>query len=146
MYILDASVYVADARPQEPHHAEAHALLAWVVTEGQDVYLPVIALAEVAAAISRGTGQPALAMRWIAAIQRIPGIQLNPIDETLARLAADLAAHYRIRGCDAVYVALARQRKATLVTLDRQQRDRVPPDVTARTPAEELALIKGGQG
>ena len=53
--------------------------------------------------------------------------------------AAELAAQQQIRGCDAVYVALARQRGAVLITLDRQQRDRVPPDVVARTPAQELA-------
>jgi len=38
-------------------------------------------------------------------------------------------------------VALAQQRDAALITLDRQQRERLPPDVVARTPAEELAGV-----
>ena len=141
MYVIDASVHVADARPQEPHHAEAQALLAQVAAERQVVCLPVIVLAEVAAAISRGTGRPALARRLTAALRRVPHFQFVPVDDALGQLAADLAAQHQIRGCDAIYVALAQQRGATLITLDRQQRERVPPGVMARTPAEELVAI-----
>jgi predicted nucleic acid-binding protein len=52
-----------------------------------------------------------------------------------------MAADHQIRGSDAVYVALAQQKRATLITLDRQQQERVPPTITARTPAEELTGI-----
>lgn len=141
MYVIDASVYVADARPQEPHHAEARALLAQIATESRVVYLPVIVLAEVASAISRGTGRPTLARRWTATLRRVPHFQFVPVDDALGRLAAELAAQQQLRGCDAVYVALAQQRDAALITLDRQQRERVPPDVVARMPAEELAEV-----
>jgi predicted nucleic acid-binding protein len=141
MYVIDASVHVADARPQEPHHAEAQALLAQVAAQGWIVCLPVIILAEVAAAISRGTGRPVLARRLTAALRRVPHFQFVPVDDALGQLAADLAAQHQIRGCDAIYVALAQQRGATLITLDRQQRERVPPGVVAHTPAEELVTI-----
>ena len=141
MYVIDASVHVADAWPQEPHHAEARTLLAHIAIQGKTVYLPAIVLAEIAAAISRGTGRAALAQRLTAALQRVPHFQFIPVDDMLGRLAAGLAAQHRLRGCDAVYVALAQQRTATLITLDRQQQMRVPSDVTARTPAEELARI-----
>ena len=40
MYVLDASVHVADARPQEPHHADARALLARMAAENRQVLLP----------------------------------------------------------------------------------------------------------
>ena len=141
MYVIDASVHVADARPQELHHAKARELLARIAAEGQVVYLPMIVLAEVAAAISRGTGRPSLARRLTAALLRVPHFQFVPVDDALGRLAAQMAADHQIRGSDAVYVALAQQKGATLITLDRQQRERVPPTITARTPAEELAGI-----
>lgn len=141
MYVIDASVHVADARPQEPHHAQARELLARIAAESQVVYLPVIVLAEVAAAISRGTGQPILAQRLTAALLRVPHFRFIPVDDALGHTAAQLAAVHQIYGCDAVYVALAQQKEATLITLDRQQRERVPPGITARTPAEELARI-----
>jgi len=141
MYVIDASVHVADIRPREPHHAEARAFLKRVAAERWPVYLPIIVLPEVAAAISRGTGEPALAHRLIAALQRIPHFEVVPVDQDLGRLAAALAADYCIRGCDAVYVALAQERGATLITLDRQQRERVPPNISARSPAEELSQV-----
>ena len=72
-------------------------------------------------------------------LRRIPYFELVPVSADLGRLAAALASDHRLRGCDAVYVALARERGARLITLDRQQRDWVPPDVIARSPAEELS-------
>jgi predicted nucleic acid-binding protein len=142
MYVIDASVHVADARPQEAHHPEARALLARLAAEKRVVYLPEIVLAEIAAAVSRGTGERTLARRLVAALRRVPHFQYVPVDHVLGDLAASLAAEHQIRGCDAVYVALARQRGATLITLDRQQRERVPADVVAHTPAEELSALE----
>lgn len=60
----------------------------------------------------------------------------------LGRLAAQLAARQQLWGWDAVYVALAQQRDAVLITLDGQQQERVPPGVLARTPAEGLAQVR----
>ncbi len=113
--------------------------MAHIASLGQAVELPTIVLAEVAAAISRGTGCPDLARRLTTALRRVPHFQFAPVDDALADLAAELSACYRLRGCDAVYVALSQQRAATLTTLDHQQLRRVPPEVIARTPAEELA-------
>jgi len=45
-----------------------------------------------------------------------------------------LAAEHRIRGCDAVYVALARQLDMPLITLDRQQLERGAAVVATRVP------------
>jgi predicted nucleic acid-binding protein len=110
-----------------------------IASQGQPVELPTIVLAEVAAAISRGTGRPDLARRLTTALRQVPHFQFAPVGDSLGDLAAELSARHQIRGCDAVYVALAQQRAATLITLDHQQRRRVPPGVIARTPAEELA-------
>lgn len=139
MYVIDASVHVADARPQEPHHLEARTLLARIAAENHQVYLPEVVLAEIAAAISRGTGQIALALRLTAALRRVPHFQFVPVERALGDLAAEIAARYQIRGCDAVYAALAQQQGAILITLDRQQRERLPAYLVARSPAEELA-------
>ena len=143
MYVIDASVHVADARPQEPHHVEARTLLARTAAENHPVYLPEIVLAEIAAAVSRGTGQIALALRLTAALRRIPHFHFVPVEQALADLAAEIAARYQIRGNDAVYAALAHQQRAILITLDRQQRERLPAHIVARTPAEELAQGSG---
>ena len=48
-------------------------------------------------------------------------ITLYPITTSIAERAAEIAADYKIRGCDAVYVALAEQLGDELVTLDSEQ-------------------------
>ena len=141
MVVIDASVLVADIRLEEPHHAEARTFLQRAASERWPIYVPAIVLPEIAAAISRGTGDPILARRFVAAVQRIPHYDILPVRKDLAELAADLAAEHRIRGCDAVYVALAQQNGVTLIILDHQQRKRVPPSIVARSPAEALSEL-----
>ena len=49
---------------------------------------------------------------------------LDPVGNSLAARAAEIAIERRIRGCEAVYVALAEASGLPLLTLDRQQRER----------------------
>jgi predicted nucleic acid-binding protein len=141
MYVVDASVHVADMRPSEPHHPEARAFLDHVRDNGELAYGPIIVLAEVAGGISRGTGRPGLARRLIGLLQRVPNFVFVPVDETLGRQAAEIAAGRQIRGCDSVYVALAQRLGATLITLDSEQRQRAPAAVLAQTPSEALSVL-----
>ena len=85
---------------------------------------PVILLAEVAAALSRGIKDTPLAHRVVQQLARSSRIELIPVTRRLASDAAAIAATHRIRGCDAIYIALARQSAERLVTLDRQQLER----------------------
>ena len=141
MFVVDASVHIADMRPSEPHHREARAFLDFARQTGEEVYGPIIVLAEVAAGIARGTGRPALA-RWLTGLlQRIPNFTFIPVDAPLGGLAAEIAATHQIRGCDAVYIALAQQLGAPLVTLDSEQRQRAPAAIVAQTPAAALAAV-----
>jgi predicted nucleic acid-binding protein len=141
MYVVDASVYVADMRPSEPHHPEARAFLDQVRSDGDPAYGPIIVLAEVAAGISRGTGRPGLARRLTGLLRRVPNFIFVPVDEALGQQAAEIAAGRQIRGCDSVYVALAQRLGATLITLDGEQRQRAPAAVLAQTPSEALSVL-----
>jgi len=49
-----------------------------------------------------------------------------------------VAAQYRLRGSGAVYAAVALRFGSTLVTLDREQRERVDSVLLTRYPAEAL--------
>jgi predicted nucleic acid-binding protein len=138
-FVLDASVLVAAALPNEPHHADAMAILQRLMAEQSALLLPTIALAEVAEAIARGAGDERLALQLVATYGEQPELQWAPVDAALGLAAAQVAAGRRIRGCDAIYVALARTQQAVLLTLDHQQRERSPADVPARTPAQALA-------
>lgn len=138
-FVIDASVFVADARIPEPFHADANLLLETLTARRCVLHTPTIVLSEIAAALTRGAGDPVLAREAVSLYRQWPGVRLSPVDETLGSLAAEIAANYRIRGCDAIYVALAYVRQAVLVTLDGQQQERTPQTIRARTPAQALA-------
>ena len=137
-FVLDASVLVA-ALPNEPHHADTKAIMQRLMAEQTALVLPTVALAEVAAAIARGAGDERLALQVVTAYAGHPELQWAPVDTALGLAAAQVAAGHRIRGCDAVYVALAQAQQAVLLTLDRQQCERSPATVPASTPAQALA-------
>ncbi|OGL05900.1 MAG: hypothetical protein A3H48_00710 [Candidatus Rokubacteria bacterium RIFCSPLOWO2_02_FULL_71_18] len=94
------------------------------VAGGGLVIAPTLLLPEVAGAVARRTAEPRLARRAVDAVLRLPALRLVPVDDVLARMAAKLAARLRVRGADAVYIAVAATLQLPLVTWDVEQRDR----------------------
>jgi predicted nucleic acid-binding protein len=141
MYTIDASVYARDFDVRDPEHATCRALLARLAADATPVIVPLLLLAEISATISRERHDPIAARLAMDAIRAQPHLRLVPLDDGLAQEAAELAADYALRGADAVYVALARRYGCTLVSLDREQRERPAAIVTTRTPAEVLAEL-----
>ncbi|QLQ05955.1 MAG: type II toxin-antitoxin system VapC family toxin [Anaerolineae bacterium] len=138
-YVLDASVLVAATRPNEPYHIDAQVSLQRLMAERATLFAPTIALVELAAALSRGGADASLAEQVVEAYRQRRDLEFVSVDERLAGIAATIAARQRIRGCDAIYVALAQQQRAVLITLDNEQRQRAPATVAAWTPEELLA-------
>ena len=138
-YTVDASVFLNAFNPYEAGHEDSHRLLARLQQQAVPIIVPTLLLPEVAAAISRGREDEELARGFAAALERLPHLVWVPLDTTLAHQAAGVAAQFRLRGSDAVYAAVALRFGATLVTLDREQRERVAEVLAARTPAEALA-------
>ncbi len=134
MAVIDASVYVALVNAREAAHASSWAWFGRANSTGEPMFAPVILLAEVAAALGRGAGDPALAHRVVQQLLYSRVIELALVTTTMAERAAAIAADYRIRGCDAIYVALAEQLGDELVTLDRQQLERGRAVVVTREP------------
>jgi len=102
--------------------------------------VPALLLPEVSAAVSRGRRDEVLARDFALALARLPHLIMIPLDETLARQAMDVAAGYRLRGSEAVYAAVALRFGTTLVTLDREQKERLGSVTTACQPARALDL------
>lgn len=134
MPTIDASVYVALINAQEADHAKSWAWFQEAQAAGDPILAPVILLAEVASAISRGIGDAALAHQVVEQLQRSRIIELVPVIPTIAERAATIAADYRVRGCDAIYLALTEQMNDYLVTLDRQQLERGAGVVATHKP------------
>jgi len=124
MPVIDASVYVALINTHEADHASSWAWFQEAQAAGEPILAPVILLAEVASAISRGIGDSTLAHQVVEQLGHSKVIELVPITPTMAERAAAIAADREVRGCDAIYLALAEQMDDYLVTLDRQQLER----------------------
>lgn len=141
---LDASVFLNAFNPAEPHHAESARLMTRIRAEGIPLVGPTLALPEVAATIARTTGDPATARAFAGQLRLLPGLILVPLDEALAIQAAEVASDHRLRGSDAVYGAVCLRFGCPLVTLDREQRQRLSSIVRSRTPKETLADLGEG--
>ena len=134
MAVIDASVYIALINAHEQDHARSWGWFERTQAAPDPILAPVILLAEVASALSRGVGDTELAHKVIGQLKRSGVIELVPVTLALAENAATIATNHRIRGCDAIYVALADQLNQALVTLDRQQLERAPGIVKVHEP------------
>jgi len=141
-YTIDASVFINAFNPAEAGHADSQRLLAQLRSQAAPLIAPTLLLSEVAAAIRRGRGDEALARQFTAALSRLPHLVLTPLDQVLAQQAGEIAAQYSLRGSDAVYAAVALRFGSTLVTLDREQRERVANALPTCTPTEALAQLE----
>jgi len=139
MYTIDASVHVSALNPAEMDSASSRAFLALVQREQMSLFCPTLLLVEVAAAVARALGDAGRAMALAAALRGWPNQVLVPLDEASAGRAADLAATAQLRGADAVYAAVAQQYGTTLVTLDRQQLERLQSVVRTARPGDVLS-------
>ena len=134
MSVVDASVFVASVSRAETYHSEAVAWLNHALAETATLDVPAIVLSEVAAAISRGQDDNELAQRTLNLLLGTDLIQIFAVTPELARRAAEIGVAQRIRGCDAVYVALAEQLGTELVSLDQQQLERATAVIPTRHP------------
>jgi predicted nucleic acid-binding protein len=137
-FAVDASVFLNAFNPRERGSQVSQALLAQLQAEGVPLIAPALLLPECAAALSRGQNDPELVRRFALTLARLPGLILLPLDELLATQAVEMAAAGRLRGCDAVYAAAAQRFACPLLTLDREQHDRLASLMKTYTPEELL--------
>jgi len=141
---VDASVFVAAARPSEAQHRASVAFLRFVQAQGATMVSPAIVLPESAAAIARPTGDEELARGVIAEMRQLPNVRLVFVDRALALEASAIAIAQRLRGADSIYVAVAQTFAATLVTWDSEMLERAAPAAVARTPSDWLEQQEAG--
>jgi predicted nucleic acid-binding protein len=139
VYTVDASVFLNAFNPHEDGHETSRQFLAALRRQAEPIVVPTLLLPEVAAAVRRGRGDSELARRFAQALGRFPHLVLVPLDETLAHQSIETAAEHGLRGSDAVYVAVVLRYSSTLVTLDREQRERASSAVAAYEPQQALA-------
>lgn len=139
MLTLDANVFVSASAPAEAQHAVSVTFIGRVAAQSVDVHCPSLVLPEIAAAIIRPTSNAALAAQTVSGIGLLPSITLVTLTEQRARQAAQIAISCRLRGADAIYVALAQEFGTTLITWDAEMLARGSQAVAVMTPSDWLA-------
>jgi predicted nucleic acid-binding protein len=137
-YTVDASVFVNAFNPHEEGHVQSLQILSAIQERGDPVIVPTLLVPEIASAVARATNDTAGALQYAVATAALPHLTLVSLTAAVAREAADLAAAHRLRGADAVYVAVARRYGTTIVSCDDEQRMRGAAAVTCQTPEEAL--------
>lgn len=118
--VIDASVLVAYFVPFDPAHDAARTWFSLVGRETERVTAPTLLLSEVCGSVARRNG-PDDGNKVLRQLL-LPGfLDLRPVSASLATTAAALAVRLGLKGCDAIYVALADELKDDLVTLDGEQ-------------------------
>jgi predicted nucleic acid-binding protein len=123
--IIDTSVWVSRLLPHDSNHQAARTRIDSHILNGGFFVAPMIFVIEVASAIARETLPPnnpqADAHKAVSQLYALPIMRLVPMDQALVDDATDLAADHKIRGADALFVALARQLGLPLLTFDKYQ-------------------------
>ncbi|MBC8508251.1 MAG: type II toxin-antitoxin system VapC family toxin [Anaerolineales bacterium] len=122
--VVDASLWVARLIAQDAFHELSRQWLDAQRAQGVQFVSPTLLLVEVAAAISRRTGNSELAKKAVEALQALPDLRLVEMDQSVVQAAVDAGADLGVRGADAVYIAVAQQLSLPLATLDNDQRER----------------------
>lgn len=135
-YTIDASVFVAAARPVEANHAVSLEFLEQVEQQSLPTTCPTLLLTECAAA--RATDDEALAEKMVALLVSFPGMAFISPSLDLAHRAAEIAIRHRLRGADAIYVAVAERSGSILMSWDQEMLERGEAVVVTATPEEIL--------
>ncbi len=138
MYCIDASVFINAEIEGEEFHEYSAKLMQNIRDQGITIIVPEIVLPEISSAIARGTDNPEEALDFVKELKQIPNIVFVPIDRELADHASQLAAEYKLRGCDAIYVAVGSLFRAKLISLDKQQIERAAECIETAKPQEEV--------
>lgn len=131
---IDASVIVSAFTPTEPAHAESKAFMMEVRKQGIPIIVPTLLLPEISAALSRGQGKPELGIEFVRVLKNFPNTTFVDLNSSLADAAVEITTKHRLRGSDSVYAAVALRFGTELITLDREQLERLPRVLAVRKP------------
>ncbi len=136
---IDASVFISAALPSEVQFSDSDSFLNKIRLRPQVLHCPTLLIPETAASLARRANNAGIGQNSVQWVTLFPGMRLIPLDLARALQAAQIAATYRLRGADAVYVAVAQEFGTTLITWDAEMLTRGAQAVPVMTPSDWLA-------
>ena len=120
LLVLDSSVIVAAFREEEDKYNKCKKLLEDTINGKHVVILPTICLVEIVSAIRRRTDSKPLAIKIRDYLLSIDNLYFIEITKSAAVKASDISIETGLKGMDAIIVQIARENKASLITLDKE--------------------------
>jgi predicted nucleic acid-binding protein len=134
LVVIDASVWASRLMPQDVKHVASAAWVERYKESGGIITAPDFILVEIAAGLTRRTGQASLAKQSIRYLTYHGPVRIIPLERSLIQEAARLATDLRLKAGDAIYVALAWKTKSPLVSWDNEQLQRATSLIETHTP------------
>jgi len=133
--VIDASEWVRRLMPLEVDHEVSKLWMESFTEAGGQLVAPVFLQIEVAAAISRQTGQAAVSERALKVLDSTDAMRFILLNSALVKASVDVATKLQLRAGDSIYVALARQLDLPLVSWDKEQLQRTASIITSYAPS-----------
>jgi predicted nucleic acid-binding protein len=131
---VDASVFVNALSPDENGSDDSAEFISKLKQEDVVFIQPTLFIPEVVASIARKQDSTDIALEILHDFKKFPKLTLVGLDDDFADFASEIAANHRLRGSDAVYAAVALRFGTELITLDKEQLDRLPSVLSIRAP------------
>ena len=142
MIVIDTSAWIAGLVSGDAHHVDTDPFLRLAEFHSTQIAVPAHFLAEIAGVLARTGELDEIIDIEIRSIESSSRFQIAPVTVGLGMLAAEIARVAKIRGADAVFVALARGLDIPLVTWDKQQQERGGLFCRTMTPVEAMVLYQ----
>ncbi len=118
-YTIDSSVWVSAFLADEINHERAYAFLTTAIKNSSNIIIPVTVTIEVAMALAR-RGESVLADQALEFMLAIPSMQFVEITYSKMIDIIQAISSLKVRGMDAIVIAIAREYGSQLVTFDKE--------------------------
>jgi predicted nucleic acid-binding protein len=135
---VDASVFVNALSPDEDGSDQSAEFIYQLKRQDVAFVQPTLFVPEVVASIARKQESAEIGIEILHELRKIPNLTLVDLDDDFADFASEVAANHRLRGSDAVYAAVALRFGTELITLDKEQLERLPKVLSVRAPTPSL--------
>ncbi len=132
---VDASVFVNALSPDEDGSEQSSGFISQLKQEGVTFIQPTLFIPEVVASIARKQESAEIGIEILHELRKIPKLSLVDLDDDFVDYVSEVAANSRLRGSDAVYAAVALRFGTELITLDKEQLERLPKILPVRAPS-----------
>jgi predicted nucleic acid-binding protein len=140
-FVIDASVWISYVMPEDEHHASSRQWLRRYLGHGGRLVAPVLLAVEVAGGVARRPRRSDLASQIVHHLINLPLMRWEPLSGSLALSAGRLAIDLRLRGADAVYVAVAEKLGLPLVSWDQEHHTRATQRITVYIPGNSSDAV-----